>query len=47
MNTTIQAHEARGATIDGTRQHGEGPSYLVYVNDPSGNRIELLTDPAK
>ncbi len=46
MAATIKALEDRGATVEGTRQHGEGPGYSVYVNDPSGNRIELSTDPA-
>ena len=45
MNATINLLAERGAEIEGTRQHGEGPGYSVYVNDPSGNRIELSTDP--
>ena len=46
MDATVKTLEARGAKVEGTRQHGEGPGYSVYVNDPSGNRIELSTDPA-
>ena len=45
MDATIKTLEAGGAKVEGTRQHGEGPGYSVYVNDPSGNRIELSTDP--
>ena len=45
MDATINTLNARGAKVEGTRQHGEGPGYSVYVNDPSGNRIELSTDP--
>ena len=40
----VKELEARGAKVDGVRPHGEGPGYSVYVNDPSGNRIELSTD---
>jgi predicted enzyme related to lactoylglutathione lyase len=46
MAATIKALEERGATVEVTRQHGEGPGYSVYIDDPSGNRIELSTDPA-
>ncbi len=46
MDATIKTLEGRGAKVEGTRQHGDGPGYSVYVNDPSGNRIELSTDPA-
>ena len=45
MDATINLLANRGAKIEGTRQHGDGPGYSVYVNDPSGNRIELSTDP--
>lgn len=37
--------EARGLKVDHIRRHGEGPGYSVYVDDPSGNRLELSTDP--
>ncbi|MEC9140429.1 MAG: VOC family protein [Chloroflexota bacterium] len=45
MDSVIRVLEERGVNIEGTRQHGDGPGYSVYVNDPSGNRIELSTDP--
>ena len=45
MESVIMVLEERGANIEGTRQHGNGPGYSVYVNDPSGNRIELSADP--
>ena len=41
-----QELEAKGVKVDGVRPHGEGPGYSVYVVDPSGNRLELSTDPA-
>ena len=46
MDATTKALEELGAVVEGTRQHGSGPGYSVYVNDPSGNRIELSTDPS-
>ena len=45
MDSVIRVLEERGVNIEGTRQHGNGPGYSVYLNDPSGNRIELSTDP--
>ena len=45
MDSVIRVLEERGVKIEGTRQHGNGPGYSVYVNDPSGNRNELSTDP--
>ena len=34
--------EAKGITVDHIRIHGgEGGGYSLYVDDPSGNRIEL------
>ena len=35
--------EAKGITVDHIRLHGggEGNGYSLYVEDPSGNRIEL------
>jgi catechol 2,3-dioxygenase-like lactoylglutathione lyase family enzyme len=37
----------RGITVTDIRTHGQGPGYSVYVTDPSGNRLELSTDPPK
>jgi len=37
----------RGITVEETRMHGAGPGYSVYITDPSGNRLELSTDPPK
>ncbi len=36
---------AVGITVDSVRRDREGPNYSVYVNDPSGNRIELAVTP--
>ena len=44
--TVVKELESNGVTVDGIRQHGDGPGYSVYVNDPSGNRLELSWDPA-
>ena len=41
----VRELEAKGIKVDNTRQHGDGPGYSVYINDPSGNRIELSYDP--
>jgi predicted enzyme related to lactoylglutathione lyase len=40
----IKELEAKGIKIEGTRIHGEGPGYSVYITDPSGNRLELSKD---
>lgn len=40
----IEQLEAKGIKVDGTRTHGDGPGYSVYINDPNGNRIELSKD---
>ncbi len=37
----------RGIKVEDIRVHGQGPGYSVYVTDPSGNRLELSTDPPK
>lgn len=42
----VKQLEAAGAAVDGVRIHGAGPGYSVYVTDPSGNRLELSTDPS-
>lgn len=41
----VAAFEAKGIKVDGTRMHGTGPGYSVYVLDPAGNRLELSVDP--
>jgi catechol-2,3-dioxygenase len=46
MDSTIENLEAQGAKVEGTRQHGNGPGYSIYVNDHSGNLIELSSDPS-
>ena len=35
--------EAKGFTAYGARRHPDGASYSVYLDDPSGNHIELST----
>jgi len=45
-DTMVQELESRGIKVEGVRRHGAGPGYSVYIHDPSGNRIELSTDPA-
>jgi predicted enzyme related to lactoylglutathione lyase len=37
----------RGIKVENIRTHGEGPGYSVYVTDPSGNYLELSTDPPR
>ena len=41
----IKELEAKGVVVDGVRPHEEDSGYSVYLNDPSGNRIELSTSP--
>jgi catechol 2,3-dioxygenase-like lactoylglutathione lyase family enzyme len=36
---------AAGVAVEGTRVHGAGPGFSVYVQDPIGNRLELSWDP--
>ncbi len=31
--------------VDRIRPHNDGRGYSIYVIDPSGNRIELSSDP--
>ena len=45
-NVMVQELEAKGVKVENVRMHGSGPGYSVYCYDPSGNRIELSTDPA-
>ena len=40
----IKELEAKGVKTDGTRLHGQGPGYSVYIVDPGGNRLELSKD---
>lgn len=40
-NELVKELEAKGAKVVELRRHGNGPGYSVYVNDPSGNRLEL------
>ena len=35
--------EAKGFAAYGARRHPDGASYSVYLDDPSGNHIELST----
>ena len=39
--------ESKGVKVEGIRPHGaeEGSGYSLYVNDPSGNRLELSREP--
>jgi catechol 2,3-dioxygenase-like lactoylglutathione lyase family enzyme len=46
MEATIRELESQGVEVEETRVHGEGPGYSLYVTDPSGNRLELSTDPS-
>ncbi len=43
----VQELAERGITVEHIRIHGEGPGYSVYVTDPSGNYLELSTDPPR
>jgi catechol 2,3-dioxygenase-like lactoylglutathione lyase family enzyme len=43
-NELVRELEGKGGRVTEVRLHGEGPGYSVYVNDPSGNRIELSVD---
>ncbi|HZR97674.1 MAG TPA: VOC family protein [Chloroflexota bacterium] len=37
--------EAAGVTVEGSRVHGPGPGFSLYVTDPLGNALELAWDP--
>jgi catechol 2,3-dioxygenase-like lactoylglutathione lyase family enzyme len=41
----VQALTAAGIPVEGTRPHGDGPGFSVYITDPLGNRLELSWDP--
>ncbi|MGH7843894.1 MAG: VOC family protein [Candidatus Binatia bacterium] len=43
-NELVREIEHKGAKVQEVRMHGDGPGYSVYVNDPSGNRLELSVD---
>ena len=43
-NELVRELEGKGAKVTEVRRHGDGPGYSVYVNDPSGNRLELSVD---
>ncbi|HWP56980.1 MAG TPA: VOC family protein [Candidatus Acidoferrales bacterium] len=43
-NELVREIEQKGAKVQEIRMHGDGPGYSVYVNDPSGNRLELSVD---
>jgi len=45
-NAMVQELEAKGVKVENVRMHGSGRGYSVYFYDPSGNRLELSTDPA-
>ena len=36
---------AQGVMVEAFRAHREGPGYSLYFTDPSGNRVEVSTDP--
>ena len=38
--------EAKGIKVEAMRPHRDGPGYSLYFTDPSGNRVELSTDPS-
>ena len=38
--------EAKGIKVEMIRPHHDGKGYSIYFDDPSGNHIELSTDPA-
>ena len=38
--------EAKGIKVESIRRHGEDSGYSVYVDDPSGNRLELAVAPS-
>ena len=46
VETVTKQLETQGIKIEGMRPHRDGPGYSLYFNDPSGNRVELSTDPA-
>lgn len=43
----VRELKERGIEVEEIRVHGAGPGYSVYVTDPSGNRLELSTDPPR
>jgi predicted enzyme related to lactoylglutathione lyase len=43
-NELVREIERKGVKVQEVRLHGDGPGYSVYVNDPTGNRLELSVD---
>ena len=41
----VELLQSKGVKVDQSRRHGDGSGYSVHIWDPSGNRIELSTDP--
>jgi predicted enzyme related to lactoylglutathione lyase len=41
----VKELEGMGIEVQGVRVHNEDSGYSIYVNDPSGNRLELSTSP--
>ncbi len=41
----VKELESQGIEVQGVRVHNEDSGYSIYVNDPSGNRLELSTSP--
>jgi predicted enzyme related to lactoylglutathione lyase len=41
----VKELEDMGIEVQGVRVHQEDSGYSIYVNDPSGNRLELSTSP--
>ena len=41
----VRELEAAGVAVQGTRTHGNGPGFSVYLRDPLGNDLELSWDP--
>ena len=46
LETVQQELESKGIKVEAVRMHRDGPGYSLYFDDPSGNRIELSTDPS-
>ena len=44
--TVQQQLESSGIKVAAMRPHRDGPGYSLYFDDPSGNRIELSTEPS-
>jgi len=44
MDDVVKQLEQQGIKVQGTRVHREDSGYSIYLDDPSGNRIELATN---